>query len=238
MTLGVLVIFFTGVFFAPVSASELSDAERAHSDLRAEYSQNFELLNAISARESAAQECVAKYADSSVASDVSQRRDCEATLTSLQNERSAIVEREQSAKKRILELEQLIERLRSEAATSGTSSPGGGSYSQSGFTPLIQTEAPKPANELQPSQSSNQSLPATPGNQVETATPIPTPTPSPDTAQKQSSATQVAPTASTKATPSPKSTAKKRTITCVKGKTTRKVTAVKPVCPKGFRIKR
>jgi hypothetical protein len=27
---------------------------------------------------------------------------------------------------------------------------------------------------------------------------------------------------------------KTTTITCVKGKTTRKVTAVKPVCPKGF----
>ena len=32
--------------------------------------------------------------------------------------------------------------------------------------------------------------------------------------------------------------AKTTTITCVKGKTTRKVTAVKPVCPKGFTIKK
>lgn len=30
---------------------------------------------------------------------------------------------------------------------------------------------------------------------------------------------------------------KRATITCVKGKTVRKVTAVKPVCPKGFRKK-
>jgi hypothetical protein len=31
--------------------------------------------------------------------------------------------------------------------------------------------------------------------------------------------------------------AKKTTITCVKGKLTKKVTAVKPVCPKGYKTK-
>ena len=31
--------------------------------------------------------------------------------------------------------------------------------------------------------------------------------------------------------------AKKSTITCVKGKTSKKVTAVKPVCPKGYKKK-
>lgn len=42
-----------------------------------------------------------------------------------------------------------------------------------------------------------------------------------------------------KADPSPTapSTAKKSTITCVKGKTSKKVTAVKPVCPKGYKKK-
>jgi hypothetical protein len=33
------------------------------------------------------------------------------------------------------------------------------------------------------------------------------------------------------------STAKKISITCVKGKLTRKVTAVKPVCPTGYKRK-
>jgi hypothetical protein len=31
---------------------------------------------------------------------------------------------------------------------------------------------------------------------------------------------------------------KKTTITCVKGKLTKKVTAVKPVCPKGYKMKK
>jgi hypothetical protein len=43
-------------------------------------------------------------------------------------------------------------------------------------------------------------------------------------------------------TPTPAATkkpvvAKKTTITCVKGKTTKKVTAVKPTCPTGFKKK-
>jgi hypothetical protein len=36
---------------------------------------------------------------------------------------------------------------------------------------------------------------------------------------------------------SPKPMAKKTTITCVKGKTTKKVTAVAPKCPSGFKKK-
>jgi hypothetical protein len=31
---------------------------------------------------------------------------------------------------------------------------------------------------------------------------------------------------------------KKTTITCIKGKVTKKVTAVKPVCPKGYKVKK
>ena len=49
------------------------------------------------------------------------------------------------------------------------------------------------------------------------------------------------PTASVKATPNPTqsvvSTSKTSTITCVKGKLTKKVTAVKPKCPAGYKLK-
>jgi hypothetical protein len=46
------------------------------------------------------------------------------------------------------------------------------------------------------------------------------------------------PTANPTATPTKKPVvAKKTTITCVKGKTTKKVTAVKPTCPTGFKKK-
>jgi hypothetical protein len=51
---------------------------------------------------------------------------------------------------------------------------------------------------------------------------------------------QPAPTPETSASPAPISkpvAAKKTSITCVKGKTTKKVTAVKPTCPKGYKKK-
>jgi hypothetical protein len=41
----------------------------------------------------------------------------------------------------------------------------------------------------------------------------------------------------TSAAPAAKPVAKKTTITCVKGKTTKKVTAIKPTCPTGYKKK-
>jgi hypothetical protein len=64
---------------------------------------------------------------------------------------------------------------------------------------------------------------------VATATPTPTPTPTPS---ETASATPT-PTPTVVATVKP--AAKKTTITCVKGKKTKKVTAVKPKCPKGYK---
>ena len=59
-------------------------------------------------------------------------------------------------------------------------------------------------------------------------TPTPTPTPTPVVTAE--------PTPTPTPTPTPKATvAKRTTITCVKGKTVRKVTAAKPVCPSGFK---
>jgi hypothetical protein len=64
----------------------------------------------------------------------------------------------------------------------------------------------------------------------EAPAPAPTPTPTPE------------PTPTVTATPTPTPTVttapvKKTTITCVKGKVVKKVTSVKPVCPKGYKKK-
>jgi len=66
---------------------------------------------------------------------------------------------------------------------------------------------------------------------VATATPTPTPTPS-----ETASATPT-PTSTPTVAATVKPAAKKTTITCVKGKKTKKVTAVKPKCPKGYKKK-
>ena len=78
---------------------------------------------------------------------------------------------------------------------------------------------------------------------VVTATPTPTPTPTP-TLTPTATPTPMAsstPTPTVVATPAPTPTkavvVKKITITCVKGKTTKKVTAVNPKCPAGYKKK-
>ncbi|MEI6407110.1 MAG: hypothetical protein WCO85_06245, partial [Actinomycetes bacterium] len=50
--------------------------------------------------------------------------------------------------------------------------------------------------------------------------------------EKQVSTPKASPTPSAKVTP--KKVVKKTTITCLKGKTVKNVTAVNPVCPKGY----
>ena len=64
-------------------------------------------------------------------------------------------------------------------------------------------------------------------------TPTPTPTPTPTFKLSPTPTPLSGASASTSATPS----AKKITIICVKGKLTKKVTAVKPLCPKGYKKK-
>lgn len=66
---------------------------------------------------------------------------------------------------------------------------------------------------------------------VATATPTPTPTPS------ETAAATPTPTPTPTVVATVKPAAKKTTITCVKGKKTKKVTAVKPKCPKGYKKK-
>lgn len=88
---------------------------------------------------------------------------------------------------------------------------------EDGYGRVIGSSLPKPAPVIVPTPTPTVS-----------ATPTPTPTPTPTV-----SAT---PTPSVTATPSPTTKAKK-TITCVKGKATKKVTNSNPKCPKGYKKK-
>ena len=80
----------------------------------------------------------------------------------------------------------------------------------------------KPMPTPTPSQSTQPMPTPTPSQSTQ---PMPTPTPS--------QSTQPAVVASKKPTPP-----KKTTITCVKGKLSKKVTAVKPKCPSGYKLKK
>lgn len=63
---------------------------------------------------------------------------------------------------------------------------------------------------------------------MEVPAPTPTPTPSPTPSESSTPTSSATPTTAAQ---------KKITITCVKGKVTKKITALKPVCPKGYKKK-
>ena len=75
---------------------------------------------------------------------------------------------------------------------------------------------------------------STPPAPIVTPSPTPTPTPTPVVTQTPPTTEVAAPIATQTVKPV---LAKKSTITCVKGKVVKKVTAVKPVCPQGYKKK-
>lgn len=79
-------------------------------------------------------------------------------------------------------------------------------------------------------------IPEVPVVPIVTATPTPTPTPSTITIPTPTASSTPSPTSTIKSD-SKKPTPKKSTITCVKGKTVKKVTSLKPICPGGYKEK-
>lgn len=73
------------------------------------------------------------------------------------------------------------------------------------------------------------------------ATPTPTPTPTPTVVATPTPTPTPSATVTVSITPTPAATAisvaKKTTITCIKGKTTKKVTGINPKCPAGYKKK-
>lgn len=236
-TLATLIILSLFSFSLSGKASELADIEKQYAELKLQFERDFEsfdLLLPVSITDS--QKCIDSYAGAINAEDVSARDACQVALTRFRAEQNRLRSVIEVSKAELAALELRIQSLRStnaSASNSGvTSSTGSGAStnnSQSSTNVSPEPKTSSASNQIEPSLTDNptpiQSSPsqqqgATSANQsVDTATPIP-------------------PTVVNKPNPSPKPTVKKRTIICVKGKTIRKVIAVKPVCPKGFKLKK
>ncbi len=228
ITLFVIVIFLTSVLIAPGSASELSSAEQRYSELQRTNDANLEALNVLlPGYESESQQCINRLANSTNSDDVITREGCQVALSRFQSERIIIGKLIEETKAEMAALELRIQSLKS--TSSGASSPGSTSSASTGASSNNSQSAPSAAADSTSTISNSQPAP--------TASDNPVPAQSPVAAQNQSSASPSVPVVTNKVTPSPKPKAKKRTITCTKGKVSRKVTAVKPVCPKGFKIK-
>ena len=223
--------------FTPLSASELSNAEQKYADLRKIHDANVESVNVLLPRsEAEAQQCINRLASSTIQEEIDSREGCRMALSRFQAERISLSRQVEESTAELSALELQIQKLKSASASgpsagTSSSSSGGAAGSNSQTTP---SQEPNTLTQIAPNPEVSSSAAATPvelaaSNKATTQVPVaqsPNPTQSP-----------VAPTLVSKVTPSPKPLVKKKTISCFKGKLIKKVTAVKPVCPKGYKLK-
>ena len=242
------------------SASELSDAQSRYTELQVAYQSNLDALNGwLPKSEADSQACIDRLARATSSADISSRQTCQEALIRFQTYKETVKREIEDFKVELASLESLIQSLKSSGATGTSPITGGISASPSGsalpsansptpsLSPTPQVSPSSPA--IVPNQSTNNPSPtATPAatESPNVATPQVTPTPNQNSTPASSTTpigtpkpvTSNSPSIAQKVTPSPKPIVKKKTITCVKGKTIRKVTAVKPVCPKGFKVQK
>ena len=235
-------------FSSPAASSELTDAQARYQELERSYNAEISyLIVFLDHDESQAKSCVAQYELSTVQEEVALKQSCQSQLTRLQSERVVRTERANSIKVMMdsaaIELEKLKASSGGSVSTGSGASAGSSTTTSSGAgSSASQSSSPSASSSTQSSDTqSTQSASDNPSQ----ATPAPIPTPAQNS---ESQAATPAPTPSfspsptavsgSKVSAAAKPAAKKRTITCVKGKVTRKVTAVKPVCPKGFKVKK
>ena len=233
---GLILILLASSLFTPLSASELSDAEQRYSDLRKIHDANVESVNVLLPRsEAEAQQCINRLASSTIQEEIDSREGCRMALSRFQAERISLSRLVEESTAELSALELQIQRLKSASASgssAGTSSSSSGvaAGANSQITP---SQEPNPLSQIAPNPEVSNSVAATP---VEAGASNNTTTQVPVAQSSNPRQTPVAPTSVSKVTPSPKPIVKK-TISCYKGKLIKKVTAVKPVCPKGYKVK-
>ena len=232
--LGLRLLVVFSLLLAPLQSSYADDLSTAQTKMKElqraidldnnylnfEYSKNLDQTN----------QCIVKFTNAQDPEDQTKHNLCVTELERLQLDRERRVAQISRNSTEISKLTVEIAKLESSTRPSSgaaTIQPG-----QSAVTPTP-SASPSPVSSLTPTPTVTPSAAPTPSTSSPAASPTatsttnsPTPTasPSPSTVQK--------------ATPAPKPVVKKKTIICVKGKVTKKVTAVKPVCPKGFKVQK
>jgi hypothetical protein len=230
------------------SASELSDAQRRYGELQVTYAANIDALNGwLSKSESDSQACIDRLAGATTPADTSSRQECQNALNRFQAYKETLKKENDEIKVELAALESQFPTLKpsspggSVPVSGGASAPVGGSTLPSVQVSPTPTASPSPVSSLTPTPTVTPSATPTPSTSSPAASPIATtPTATPNVASTPTTSPSVSPTPSTvqKVTPAPKPAVKKKTIICAKGKVTKKVTAVKPVCPKGFKVQK
>jgi hypothetical protein len=235
--LRLLIVFV--VLLAPLQSSYADDLSAAQTKLKElqktidldnnylniEYSKNLDQTN----------QCIVKFTNAQEPEDQTKHNLCVIELERLQSDRerrlSQIALNSSEISKLTIEIAKL-ELASRPSAGAATTNP---SQSAAVPTPTVTPSAIPTPSTSSPAATST----ASPAVATPQATPTPTQNSNPaSTTQSPKPVSSSSPKVTQKITPSPPPQVKKKTITCVKGKTVRKVTAVKPVCPKGFKIRR
>lgn len=240
--LGLRLLVVFSLLLAPLQSSYADDLSTAQTKMKElqraidldnnylnfEYSKNLDQTN----------QCIVKFTNAQDPEDQTKHNLCVTELERLQLDRERRVAQISLNSTEISKLTVEIAKLESSTRPSSgaaTIQPG-----QSAVTPTPSASpspliSPTPTPTVTPSATPTPSTPSS-------ASPSPTaaPTAAPTATTTKSPPPSASPTPSTvqKASPAPNPVVKKKTITCVKGKTVRKVTAVKPVCPKGFKVQK
>ena len=243
---GLVLIFSSTISIG--AASELSEAELRYAWFQATYVERLDAVNNwLPKSESESQACIDRLAGATSPADISSRQDCQIALDRIQAYQETLKKEIVEIKVELAALESQLQSLKSPSSggsvpiSGSASTPVGGSTLPSAQVSPTPTASPSPVSSLTPTPTVTPSATPTPSTSSPAASPTATtPTATPNVASTPTTSPSASPTPSTvqKVTPAPKPVVKKKTITCVKGKTVRKVTAVKPLCPKGFKVQK
>ena len=243
---GLVLIFSSTISIG--AASELSEAELRYAWFQATYVERLDAVNNwLPKSESESQACIDRLAGATSPADISSRQDCQIALDRIQAYQETLKKEIVEIKVELAALESQLQSLKSPSSggsvpiSGSASTPVGGSTLPSAQVSPTPTASPSPVSSLTPTPTVTPSATPTPSTSSPAASPTATtPTATPNVASTPTTSPSASPTPSTvqKVTTAPKPVVKNKTITCVKGKTVRKVTAVKPLCPKGFKVQK
>jgi exonuclease VII small subunit len=237
----VLALAAFGLSIQGTSASELSDAESRLDQLRQSLESDTQLLNVtLRGYEIDAFNCVQRYASDTTPEGIALKNDCQTALDRTQADIFNVTRRAAATQSEMSSVRATIERLKSAPPTPSPSPSALASVEPTQTavtnTPAItdtSKELTSPATSATAEPTKGLTSPATSA----TAEPTPAVTKNPDAKKTPEAKPSVSPSA--KPIVKIKATPKKslRSITCVKGKISKKLTGVNAKCPKGYKKK-
>jgi hypothetical protein len=222
----VLALAAFGLSIQGTSASELSDAEIRLDQLRQSLESDTQLLNVtLRGYEIDAFNCVQRYASDTTPEGIALKNDCQTALDRTQADIFNVTRRAAATQSEMSSVRATIERLKS--------------------APPTPSPSPSASASVEPTQTAVTNTPAITDTSKEltspatsaTAEPTPAVTKNPDAKKTPEAKPSVSPSA--KPIVKIKATPKKslRSITCVKGKISKKLNGINAKCPKGYKKK-